>query len=424
LGIPCPAGQAGMWQLKTSPARAGRTKNEHMKLSTELITRATNAAHQQYLSFHNGSALYEQAIRLVQKCNMLAVQNDVGNEEKIMVHLAGMFLFSGGDTPDFLAKGIGNLTEFLQHENIDEEILVKMREVILSLKPPQMPMTAAGQVLCDALNSFWVEENKALDIDLPGFVQECIAGKSLDTNLHESKRFLEKMKFFTPAAIKMFKKPKKKKLAWFQKGIDHQGKSSPLSDAAVTGIEFLMKDDEKPQMARGTETMFRIASREHAELMSNVHQKSGFLASINAIILSIILSVLSTKLDENPHLLIPTILLLITCVSTIYFVIMATRPVFINPSNESFNTETQNIMFFGHFSNMAWKDYRDKLKVITRDDIALFDTFSKNIYYQGLILKKKYNLLAVGYNIFIGGLIISILAFVISLVLRSYGAGN
>ena len=392
-----------------------------MQLTNELINRATTIAKHRYFESNNGPELFDQTIRLVQQCNVLAVQNELDDNDRIKVHLAALFLFSGGNKPSFIEDGLVILKELLQTENIDGEIIGQFNEILHSIKPPQTPMTLAGQVLCDALNSFWVLEAKKLEVDLPGFVQEALTGSPSERNLPESKQFLEKLKFFTPAAIKLFGKPKKKKLGWFQKGIEHQGTGTSPADSAAKGIEYLKKDAEKPQMARGTETMFRIASREHAELMSNVHQKSGFLASINAIILSIILSVLSTKLDENPHLLIPTILLLITCVGTIYFVIMATRPVFINPSNEGFNMETQNIMFFGHFSNMAWKDYRDKLKIITRDDIALFDTFSKNIYYQGLILKKKYNLLAIGYNIFIAGLIISILAFVISMVVQSYG---
>jgi Family of unknown function (DUF5706) len=393
-----------------------------MKLNAELISRATNTARQIYFGYHNGSDLYEQAIRLVQQCNMIAVQNGLGNDEKMMIHLAGLFLFSAGSKPGFLEEGMENLSGFLAGENIDGEIIAETREILLSVRPPQMPLTAAGQVFCDALNSFWVEDGKGMEVDLPAFVQEAIIGRPNDKNLHEWKQYLEKLRFFSRAAQKMYEKPKKKKLNWFQKGIEKQAVNASSRENASANIEHILKEVEKPQMARGTETMFRIASREHSELLNIVHQKSGFLASINAIILSIILSVLSTKLDENPHLLVPTILLLITCVSTIYFVIMATRPVFINPSNEEFNTETQNIMFFGHFSNMPWKDYRDKLKVITKDDTALFDTFSKNIYYQGLVLKKKYNLLAIGYNIFIGGLIISILGFVISLILRSYAA--
>ncbi len=393
-----------------------------MKLSKELISKATAHARQWYAGLPNGAVLYEQAIRLVQQCNVVAVQNELEETDQVKAHLAGLYLYAGGGKAPFPEEGLTAISGFLQAEQVDGEIISQFREIFFSVLPPQTPMTLAGQVLCDAVNSFWIEEAKGIEVDLPAFVQEALTGKPNLHSLPEARQYLEKLKFFTPAALKMFEKPKKKKLGWFQKGIEHQGEGTGNAEQPGSGLEFLLKESEKPQMARGTETMFRIASREHSELLNLVHQKSGFLASINAIILSIILSVLSTKLNENPHLLIPTILLLITCVATIYYVIMATRPVFINPSNEGFNLETQNIMFFGHFSNMAWKDYRDKLKIITKDDVALFDTFSKNIYYQGIVLKKKYNLLAIGYNIFIGGLIVSILSFVISMVLQSYGA--
>jgi hypothetical protein len=149
-------------------------------------------------------------------------------------------------------------------------------------------------------------------------------------------------------------------------------------------------------------------------MLSIVHQKSGFLLSFNSILLSVVLSILSTKLTEFPHLLIPTVMLVVTCLGTIIFTILATKPMIIRNRKDPLARDTFNVMFFGHYVHLDWQEYNKQIKVISNNVESTVEVLSKNIYYQGVVLDKKYRLLLIAYKIFLYGLIISVSAFLIS----------
>jgi hypothetical protein len=71
-------------------------------------------------------------------------------------------------------------------------------------------------------------------------------------------------------------------------------------------------------------------------------------------------------------------------------------------------------MFFGHYVHLDWQEYNKQIKVISNNVESTVEVLSKNIYYQGVVLDKKYRLLLIAYKIFLYGLIISVSAFLIS----------
>jgi hypothetical protein len=390
-----------------------------MGLTTETIKDATIKAEEFFRNQPEGVGAFSNAIRLVQQCNALGAQADVNRNDLFLVQIAALFLFTGISSETGIEQSVQNANSFLDAAGASSEEKIAVRDYMLSILPPQMPMSTAAQVLCDALNSFWVDNTKSLHVDLPQSIVNVSTGSGQEVTIAGTLQHVQKIKFFTPEARKLFDKPLKKKTNWLLEKLaiekaansaDGNKGGNPLN----AGIFF--NEGDKPALARGIETMFRVASREQSALLNIVHQKAGFLASINAIILSVIISVLSTKLQENTHLLIPTVLLMLTCLGTIYFAVVATRPFTINKATGDFNHTSQNILFFGHYTNVSWETYRNELKKISTDTNDLFDILSKNIYYQGHVLLKKYNILARGYNYFIGGLIISVIAFIISYI--------
>ena len=64
-------------------------------------------------------------------------------------------------------------------------------------------------------------------------------------------------------------------------------------------------------MTRGIQTMFRLTSDNHLELSGMADGKANILISVNAIIISVILTVLLRRLEIDTHLTIPTIIFLV-----------------------------------------------------------------------------------------------------------------
>lgn len=130
------------------------------------------------------------------------------------------------------------------------------------------------------------------------------------------------------------------------------------------------------------------------------------------------MTVLVTRFDETPAIILPTLLFLLFCLITIIFAILSTRP---NISSGKFSKEDikqnkVNLLFFGNFYNMELEDYEWAIGELMRNDENLYGTMIKDQYSLGKVLAKKYKLLRIAYNVFMFGIIISVLAFVFAFI--------
>ena len=98
--------------------------------------------------------------------------------------------------------------------------------------------------------------------------------------------------------------------------------------------------------------MFRTSYRTHIELSAIADNKSNIMISINGIIISIVIASISPKIDSNPWLLIPTAILLLTCLGSLVYAVLSARP---SDSNATITLEDvranrANILFFKEIS--------------------------------------------------------------------------
>jgi protein-S-isoprenylcysteine O-methyltransferase Ste14 len=174
--------------------------------------------------------------------------------------------------------------------------------------------------------------------------------------------------------------------------------------------------DLKPD--RGIETMFRTTSHNHILLSDMADNKANILITINSIILSIVVSVLVRKVEENMDLVIPTIILVTVCLTTMVAAILAIRP---NISTGTFNRDDiknkrTNLLFFGNFYGMEIETYEWAMKEMMKDGNYLYGSLIKDIYYLGKVLGRKYKYLRLAYNIFMFGFVAAIISFVIAML--------
>jgi hypothetical protein len=176
--------------------------------------------------------------------------------------------------------------------------------------------------------------------------------------------------------------------------------------------------NEKNGTTKGMQTMLRLTSQNHIRLSEMADSKANILISVNAIIISVILSVLLRKLAEDPYLTLPTLIFLVSSVTTIVLAIMATRPK-VNTgrfSQEDIDAKKTNLLFFGNFHKMDYESYSEAMKVMMTDADYLYGSMLQDIFVLGTVLGKKYKLLRLAYTLFMVGIIVSVLAFAIASV--------
>jgi hypothetical protein len=162
--------------------------------------------------------------------------------------------------------------------------------------------------------------------------------------------------------------------------------------------------------------MFRISSSNHQRLSDMADNKAHIMITVNSIILSAIISILLRKLTEYEYLIIPTFILLSISLLAMTFSILATRPSIPTGIFQRSDVDERrvNLLFFGNFYKMPLEDYTYGMVKMMEDKEFLYGSLIKDVYAQGVVLGKKYRLLRIGYNIFMFGLIASVIAFIIA----------
>jgi len=167
--------------------------------------------------------------------------------------------------------------------------------------------------------------------------------------------------------------------------------------------------------------MFRLTSRNHLDLSAMADNKANIMISINSIILSIVVSVLIRKIEEDPYLITPTLILTFVCLATIVTAILATRP---NVSSGVFTrydilNKKTNLLFFGNFHGMKLDDYEWGMKQMMQDREYLYSSLIRDIYFLGAVLGKKYRLLRISYTVFMFGFVAAVVSFIIAYATKS-----
>jgi len=170
----------------------------------------------------------------------------------------------------------------------------------------------------------------------------------------------------------------------------------------------LIKVNSRPE--RGVETWFRLASKNLYTRLQIVDTKANILITANAIIISVVLSSLYPKLDDDPHLIYAVGGLVLTNVFSISFAILATIPKSWKKSSTT-NLESSDLMAFEDFSGMPLSNYRESVMRTMEDGKMLYPSIITDIHGLGVKLAQKYRLIRTSYLIFLYGIIISIVLF-------------
>ena len=72
-----------------------------------------------------------------------------------------------------------------------------------------------------------------------------------------------------------------------------------------------------------------------------------------------------------------------------------------------------NLLFFGNFYNMKVDDFHWGMMEMIKDSDFLYSSMTRDLYYLGIVLAKKYRLLRICFDIFMYGVILSVLVFVV-----------
>ncbi|MDA3614038.1 Pycsar system effector family protein [Polluticaenibacter yanchengensis] len=305
--------------------------------------------------------------------------------------------------------------DFLKAKNVDERVIQKVEGCILATIMPQNPKNLLEQIVCDSDfshfgNLKFIDCNKNLRKEL---MQRF--GKEVDKDVwrKQAEELMEKHRYHTDYANELYAPLKAANLNFIKSKLEESEKEKKTDKEKKDKKE---KNNDKPD--KGIETMFRITSTNNQRLSDMADRKSNILITVNSILLSAILSLLVRKLDSNTFLIIPTIIILIVAVVTMVYAILATRPKIPDGkfTRDQLANKNVNLMFFGNFYKMSLEEYKHGMLQVMDDKDFLYGSLIRDVYSQGIVLGRKYKLLRIAYNVFMFGVAIAVIAFVISIM--------
>ncbi len=165
----------------------------------------------------------------------------------------------------------------------------------------------------------------------------------------------------------------------------------------------------------GINSFFRILSNNLNQQNMLADNKSNIMISINTVVLSLVIGSSARNIEYWQNLFVPIIMFVITSLLTTVFAVLATRPNFVKGSvtQNDLDNKKSKLLFFGNFTSLSLPDFEDSMLTMLKDDEYLYRSILADFYGQGKVLKRKYLLLTYSYNIFLVGLILSVIVFVI-----------
>jgi hypothetical protein len=173
---------------------------------------------------------------------------------------------------------------------------------------------------------------------------------------------------------------------------------------------------EAKKLGRGVETMFRSSYRVNMDLSQLADAKANIMVSVNGLMIPILIGTISPKIDANPWLLLPTIVLLAGVTGALVFGVLAALPRVESHevTLDDVKERRANILFFGNFASLSQDDYVAGMEWLMKQPETLYRSMIQDLYGVGVVLEKKYRLLRVSYLLFLLGVGLGVILFVVT----------
>lgn len=357
---------------------------------------------------------------IMQVCLEITEEEEFPEKQTEELLIAAWFLFTGftRNYESAFSESVEICKGFLENEGYPTDRTEKVLELIRSASPDRKPATDLEKYLHDAQWSFLGRKRFFRMAELWRIEIQKQTGEKQppDKWNKKMKDLLVNHQFYSKWAIERYSDRKNKNIL---KQISNITDTKKKTRRQKTGKDF----------GRGIDTLYRNTLRGHLDLSSIADGKANMMISINALILSILItagsatiSISQLRIEENLQFIVPTLILMVSSLGAIIFAVLSAIPRYGNDEFKLEDVKDHNIsmLFFNNFLNLKQEDFVDYLDDLKRDQNLLYDDLAKDVYNLGKALKKKYSLLNIAYKLFVIGIALSFIAFLTLLLVYGF----
>lgn len=371
-------------------------------------------------SFHN----LQHTINVVTAAEIISTAEGLDKKERSIIIVAAWFhdvgYINGSEEHEENSAKIA--AEYLFSKGVNTGDIQIIRELILSTRHPQQPLTVAAQVICDAdllhlADNDYDEKNALLRKEWRATKNDTCSDENW---LIRNITFLSNQRYFTSFCRDNFEKKKQKNLKKLKKQLQNKrNKTSSIENQEQDKKPDANDPFRETKTDRSIDTLMRTVSQNHMRLSDSADHKANLLISINTLMASVLISGFILKREITSNMTVSVVIILAMNMITIIFAVLATRPKLSSSDriNSPESENSVNLLFFGNFQKFSFEEYKLKMHQLFLDKSMVYDHLLLDVYLLGKVLNRKYKLLKLAYNIFMVGIIIGVLTFIVSYVL-------
>ncbi len=384
-------------------------------LSSAEVQRRFAAADCTSLYYHN----LEHTEQVVKAAGLIGNVMDLSEEDLEDLRIAAWWHDAGMlDRPGkgHEVKGAEEVRDFLRTQDVSEERIAKIESLILATQVSYAPSTPLQRAMRDAdlSNLGRPEYLDRLENLRREWQMRPDSKRELDDDVEwyeENIAFVAGHQYLTGAANKLYGEQKQLNLDRLHKKLKKVKKKMRKKARKASG-----SDKTAIQSEKSAQMMLKTTLRNNIDLTSIADGKANIMLSISAMIISLGMPLLAAYIPQFTYLIIPAAVLLITCVLTIVYATLATRPVKTSGVTElkTIGNGKSNLFFFGNYYNMKMADYKEAMTEVLANQEILDNSVMNDMYWLGVALGHKFNRLRICYGVFLVGIVLTVIAFVLA----------
>ena len=365
--------------------------------------------HNDWFVFHD----FRHASESVRLCKEIARGEGLAKDEYetglVALILSHLFIKSGdGQHQQYLEL----VDEFLDQHHVNEKdrkVIRYFADFYLLNKTPQ---NTVENVLRDAKDIHLGLPDALERLSLLRIEEERVNKKTYGELewLLQCKYYFIMHSFDTPYANRVYGSTRNKNFIELEKRIDKL-RAEEQKDKKYN------EDGYESLSAKESQDLFRIALRNYLDLVALADRKAGLLIQVNSILAPVVVAFSLRRIETHFIYTIPTAFVLIGAVITIFYGILASKPLEKNWDDDDDHVKER--FFFGSFDRLdpgfkrvSWEKYSDDMLHFFHGDKRLvFEDLIKESFAVRKVLSKKFSYLTIAYKVFFAGLMLSIVGY-------------
>lgn len=169
----------------------------------------------------------------------------------------------------------------------------------------------------------------------------------------------------------------------------------------------------------GIKTMFSVSGRNQLQLIAIADNKANMITGLCTILIFLIVALFGSGIligdsgiENNLQFILPLSILLVFCSVSAVCAIMALKPKIIRSKKSD-----RSALFFHNYYRKTLDEYKGQMHSIMQSNEKIYNQMLTDMYYNGLVLERKYTLLSFAYTLFLLALVLSVTAYIIASVI-------